>query len=49
VVCMDNEKTHALIPCGHKCLCENCCITMMLDNICPICHNCIEGHVRVFM
>ena len=24
VVCMDGPKTHALFPCGHKCLCQGC-------------------------
>jgi len=24
VVCRDNTRTHALVPCGHKMLCEEC-------------------------
>eukprot|EP01084_Bolivina_argentea_P229804 387776_1 len=24
VICFDNAKTHALVPCGHKCVCQEC-------------------------
>lgn len=24
VVCLESERTHALIPCGHRCLCSKC-------------------------
>merc|ERR1712008_233548 len=24
VVCLDAENTHALVPCGHKCVCNEC-------------------------
>ena len=24
VVCLESERTHALIPCGHRCLCAKC-------------------------
>jgi len=24
VICLESERTHALIPCGHKCLCGKC-------------------------
>ena len=24
VVCLEEERTHVLIPCGHKCLCTRC-------------------------
>ena len=24
VVCLDRESTHALVPCGHRCICEAC-------------------------
>jgi hypothetical protein len=35
VICLENPNTHALLPCGHQCLCKNC----VLRNIkkCPIC------------
>merc|ERR1712098_367062 len=23
-VCMDSEKTHVLVPCGHRCVCQAC-------------------------
>ena len=24
VVCLDGEKTHILVPCGHQCVCAPC-------------------------
>ena len=38
VVCWKLEKTHALVPCGHYCLCEICADAVMeVDRKCPIC------------
>ena len=35
VVCRDNTRTHALVPCGHKVLCEEC-VNQLLDKRCPL-------------
>ncbi|XP_015376480.1 PREDICTED: uncharacterized protein LOC107170801 [Diuraphis noxia] len=37
VVCKDSLRTHAIIPCGHKVLCEEC-VNQLLDKRCPICN-----------
>ena len=35
VICMDASKTHACVPCGHKCLCLGC--RSSITTQCPIC------------
>lgn len=37
VICRDNARTHALVPCGHKVLCEEC-INKLINNRCPLCN-----------
>ncbi len=41
-VCLIPPKTHACVPCGHKCLCEGCAFIIMngqdlTEKKCPIC------------
>ena len=28
VVCLEKERTHCYIPCGHICICHDCCMSM---------------------
>lgn len=41
VICMDNPRTHAFVPCGHLCLCETCVGTVCQEHApplqCPLC------------
>ena len=38
VVCFGKEKTHAIMPCLHQCLCAECADAVMgRDKTCPIC------------
>ena len=46
VVCMAGERTHLLVPCGHKCLCEGCA-TMREWTECPICRAAVLAYLRV--
>ena len=46
VVCMDNEKTHLILPCGHYCVCAMC--LEMIDNSCPICRGEASSSVKVY-
>lgn len=41
VVCIDNESTHLLRPCGHKVLCERCVDVYRAAHLtgCPICRS----------
>lgn len=49
VICMDEDATHALIPCGHKCVCSNHAM-ILIDNsdVCPMCRRAITGSVKVY-
>ena len=47
VVCLERVSTHALMPCGHRCVCEKC--AQILNNrACPICRTLVEKAVRIF-
>ena len=49
VSCMDRPKTNALIPCGHKCLCEGCSQGFMARrDPCLMCRGPPDGCIRVF-
>jgi hypothetical protein len=38
VICLDSESTQVLIPCGHKCLCNNCSSNLLENSkCCPLC------------
>jgi hypothetical protein len=39
VVCMDAPKTHAIVPCGHVCVCEECGERLLAVQpvVCPMC------------
>ena len=40
VVCFDRPKTHAFIPCGHRCVCKPCSERVMASaprDTCPVC------------
>jgi hypothetical protein len=45
VVCMDAEPTHAMIPCGHRCVCGRC--ARRLDS-CPLCRKRCTSSLRIF-
>mmetsp|Transcript_38208 Transcript_38208/g.89425 ORF Transcript_38208/g.89425 Transcript_38208/m.89425 type:complete len:85 (-) Transcript_38208:378-632(-) len=49
IVCMDSPRTHALTPCGHKCLCEECAHTYHRQSrSCPICRAPWIRAVKIF-
>jgi hypothetical protein len=49
-VCMDNIKTHAFVPCGHMCICEECLWELELKTYplkCPLCRQISEKTLKV--
>ena len=49
VVCYSEEKTHALIPCGHKCLCKHCSdIISRGCRRCPLCLSNFERSIQIY-
>ena len=47
VICCDETSTHAMIPCGHHCVCQ-ACATALAGGICPICRGEIKGVMHIF-
>lgn len=45
IVCMSNSSDHLIMPCGHKCACEDC---LLQCEKCPICRSHISGFIKVF-
>ena len=49
VVCLDDIRSHLLVPCGHHCACMDCAkLLVQKGDPCPICRKQIESIVRVF-
>ena len=48
VVCLDAPKTHILVPCFHKCLCEECAEQIGVGGQCPVCRAVVTCISRVF-
>ena len=52
-MCLRLPKTHACIPCGHKCVCDKCAVIIMnnQDNTnkkCPICRANVNCIIRIY-
>ena len=45
VVCLEAQASHALIPCGHRCVCASC---QEVLRTCPMCRAVITSALRVF-
>ena len=50
VICMDELKTHILIPCGHQCVCAACSdrLAESSSRNCPVCRREVDLAVQVF-
>ena len=45
-ICLDDDAEYAVVPCGHRCLCENCSKAV---SQCPVCRGAIAAVLRVFV
>jgi hypothetical protein len=50
VVCFDAPKDHAIVPCGHQCVCAACAeqLTKTMTPTCPVCRGPIQQTMKVF-
>jgi hypothetical protein len=48
IVCLSMHRTHAVIPCGHRCLCTGCADLVAIERACPICRSHADGLLRVY-
>eukprot|EP00927_Polykrikos_kofoidii_P054488 TRINITY_DN488_c0_g1_i1.p1 TRINITY_DN488_c0_g1~~TRINITY_DN488_c0_g1_i1.p1 ORF type:complete len:258 (-),score=21.63 TRINITY_DN488_c0_g1_i1:342-1064(-) len=46
VICLAEQASHAIVPCGHLVLCGNCC-SHPIHN-CPLCRQSCQQKIRVF-
>ena len=46
-ICLTQLRTHAFIPCGHKCVCKDCS-DKLKDKKCPICRVKASAVIKVF-
>ena len=47
-ICLTNPKTHAIQPCGHRCLCPTCVSTVENRGKCPLCRGNVEAVLRIY-
>ncbi len=49
-VCLALPTSHAVVPCGHECLCSECAQTVQQRNVsgCPVCRGRIQMIIRIF-
>lgn len=50
VICMAAPKTHAFVPCGHRCACAGCSDVVLgqLPAACPVCRAAAERAIHIF-
>jgi len=48
VVCIDQERTNVVVPCGHFCLCEVCTEQLPKPIKCPVCRGGAREILRVY-
>ena len=49
VICLAETRTHAVIPCGHRCLCTQCALTIGSGSTtCPLCQSRFDLIVQIF-
>jgi hypothetical protein len=53
VICLSAVPTHAIIPCGHQCVCAACAEELCNSGwgargLCPMCRGSIQATIRIF-
>merc|ERR1712046_85563 len=50
VVCLTAQKTHAFVPCGHRCVCRSCGRDLLREaRPCPICRARAHSLLQIFV
>ena len=48
-MCLSEPKAHLLLPCGHKCACEDCVTLLNVPGAtCPLCRADVTSSMRVY-
>ena len=49
IICREATSTHAFVPCGHRCVCKDCTLTLEGSmNQCPICRESYENVIQIY-
>jgi hypothetical protein len=48
VICCDGASTHAMVPCGHHCVCQTCATKGFAGGKCPMCRGEVQGVIHIF-
>jgi hypothetical protein len=48
VVCLERQADYALLPCGHKCVCESDAAAMCRQRTCPVCRSHAQAYQRIW-
>jgi len=50
VICMDQLKSHTMVPCGHRCVCEACADRITDEGeTCPICRAAVISTMAIYI
>jgi Zinc finger, C3HC4 type (RING finger) len=53
VVCQDRKAAHAVVPCGHHCLCNECAVNLVAtaagSHRCPLCRTHVQSTLKIYM
>jgi hypothetical protein len=52
VVCLEEHRTTAMVPCGHRCVCDACaasCFAAGQSRLCPMCRAPVVSTMRVYL
>ena len=50
VICLEAKRTHAMLPCGHLCLCSDCCAPYLQHSgNCPVCRAPGSAVYRIYL
>ena len=48
VVCLEEPNTHAMVPCGHLCVCA-ACSQKIGKTACPVCREPVQMVMKIYM
>ena len=48
-ICLENERSHIFLPCGHGGFCEGCALRGVRRNRCFTCRANVQSSVKVFL
>jgi hypothetical protein len=48
IICLERSAEFALLPCGHKCVCEEHAAAVFRLGECPLCRNSVTSFNKIF-